>query len=101
MTAITLDRETSNYWELIKSASNKAKLSLITLLSSSIADTEDMIITHQKPAKARRLNAMTDEQMEQEMQGEAIPISAETETTAQEIITANRGRIAKGLEKWL
>lgn len=38
MIATTLDRETSHYWEMIKGASNKAKLALLTLISASMTD---------------------------------------------------------------
>jgi len=40
MTAIALDKETSNYWEIIKDASNKAKLTLMTLISASMVEIE-------------------------------------------------------------
>ena len=66
MTAIALDKETSNYWEIIKNASNKAKLKLLTLISASMVD-DEVIITRQKPTKARRLSAISDNDMEREM----------------------------------
>lgn len=100
MTAIALDQETSNYWEMIKGASNKAKLMLLTLISASMTD-EEVVITHKKPAKAHRVSAMTDEQMEREMQGEPTPIMAAEEADPSDIVDANRGRIVNGLEKWL
>lgn len=100
MTAITLDRETSNYWEMIKGASNQVKLALLTLISASMSG-DEVVITQKKPAKARRVSAMTDEQMELEMQGEPTPIVAAEETAPEDIVDANRGRIANGLEKWL
>ena len=100
MTAIALDRETRNYWEQIKCASSKAKLTLITLLSASMADEEEMVITR-RPSKVRRLSTMTDEQMELEMEGEPTPIMIEKEEIPADIVKANSGRIAKGLEKWL
>ncbi len=49
MTAIALDRETSSYWEMIKNASNKTKLTLLTLISASMVD--DEITTSPKPTK--------------------------------------------------
>ena len=102
MTAIALDSETRNYWEQIKSASSKAKLTLITLLSASMADEENVVVTRAtSPANARRLNTMTDEDKELEMQGEPVPITAEDETPLVDIVEANSGRIVKGLEKWL
>ena len=102
MTAIALDRETRNYWEQIKSASSKAKLTLITLLSASMADEEDVVVTCATlPVSARRLNTMSDEEMELEMQGEPVPITTEEETPLVDIVEANSGRIVKGLEKWL
>ena len=100
MTAIALDSETRNYWEQIKSASSKAKLTLITLLSASMADEEGMVITR-RPSKVHRLSTMTDEQMELEMQGEATPIMIEEEAIPADIVKANSGRISEGLEKWL
>lgn len=100
MTAIAIDRETSNYWEIIKDASKKSKLTLLTLLSASMVD-DELVTTQQHPVKARRLSAMTDDEMEREMQGESTPIIADAESTPAEIVEANRGRIVKGLEKWL
>ena len=76
MTSVALDRETSNYWDYIKDASQKAKLTLLTLISASMTD-EDVVTTRIKTAKARRLGAMTDEQMEREMQGTPIPLMAD------------------------
>ena len=100
MTAIALDRETSNYWEMIKGASNKAKLTLLTLISASMSG-DEVVVTQKNPAKARRMSAMTDEQMEREMLGEPTPIMAAEETDPSDIVDANCGRIANGLEKWL
>ena len=37
MTAITLERETNNYWDLIKDAGNEVKLALIKRLSDALA----------------------------------------------------------------
>ena len=100
MTAIAVDKETSNYWEMIKGASNKAKLTLMALISASMVD-DEIITTRQKPVKAHRLSAMTDEEMELEMHGDATALSGEDEGALSEIVEANRGRIVKGLEKWL
>ncbi|MBQ9645105.1 MAG: hypothetical protein IJV24_01945 [Prevotella sp.] len=36
MTAMLLERETNNYWELIKDASNEVKLALIKRLSEAL-----------------------------------------------------------------
>ncbi len=36
MTAIIIERETNNYWELIKNVSTEVKLALISRLSKSI-----------------------------------------------------------------
>ena len=55
----------------------------------------------QHPIKARRLSAMTDDEMEREMQGEPTPIMSHAEATPAEIVEANRGKIVNGLEKWL
>ena len=37
MTAITLERETNNYWNLIKDAGNEVKLALIKRLSDALS----------------------------------------------------------------
>ena len=100
MTAIALDRETRNYWEQIKSASSKTKLTLITLLSASMADDEEMVITR-RPSKVRRLSFMTDEQKELDMQGESTPIAVMDEASPADVVEGNKGRMAKGIEKWL
>ena len=36
MATLTLERETQNYWSLLKDASDQVKLALISLLSSSL-----------------------------------------------------------------
>lgn len=100
MTAIALDKETSNYWEIIKNASNKAKLTLLTLISASMVD-DEVVTTQQKPLKAHRLSALTDDEMEGEMQGDATPIMAVSETNPSDIVEANRGKLIEGMEKWL
>ncbi len=99
MTSIVLDKETSNYWELIKSASNKAKLTLIALLSSSMAE-DGVIIEKHKPLKARRLSRISDTDMEKEICGDPSPIVAD-EPDISKIVEGNKGRILNGLEKWL
>jgi len=100
MTAITLDKETSNYWEIIKDASRKTKLMLLTLISASMVD-DEVVITKHKPLKACRISKLTDEEMEHEMQGEPVPIMIDSETRPADIVEANHGKIVKGLEKWL
>ena len=60
-----------------------------------------MVTTNKKPVKARRLNAMSDDDMERGMQGDPIPIIVNNEVSLADIIEANRGKIVKGLEKWL
>ena len=45
---------------------------LLTLISASMTG-DEMVITQKKPAKARRVSAITDEQMEREIQGEPMP----------------------------
>ena len=100
MTAIAVKRETSNYWNLIKDAGNEVKLALITLLSSSMAKDQDMCVTTEK-TKARRLDRIADEDMEKMMTGEPIPITDDGKDTLTDIVNANKGRILKGMEKWL
>ena len=100
MTTITLDQETSTYWEMIKGASKKAKSMLLTLISASMTD-EEVIITHKKPMEAHRICVMTDDQMEQEMEGAPTPIMVSEEADPSDIVEANRGKVANGLEKWL
>lgn len=41
MTTLALEQETKNYWQLLKGASDQVKLSLISLLSSSLISKED------------------------------------------------------------
>lgn len=101
MTTIALDKETSNYWNYIKKASDKEKLTLIALLSSSLADGNDAVKVETKPLKARRLNALSDEEMENLMQGDSVPVSDSEDTELKDIVEANSGRLTKGLEKWL
>lgn len=101
MTTILLERETSKYWNLIKDAGNEVKLALITLLSSSMTSDGNAIAVQSKPLKARRLNAMTEDEMEKEMKGDPIPLSDSDEATPSEIVEANRGKMVKGLERWL
>ena len=49
MTTLALEQETRNYWQLLKGASDQVKLSLISLLSSSlvskktVADSSEMV----------------------------------------------------------
>ena len=100
MATIVLDKETSNYWDLIKTASNKAKLTLIALLSSSMAEEDGVIIEKHKPLKARRLSRISDTDMEKEICGDPSSIVAD-EPDITKIVEGNKGRILSGLEKWL
>ena len=47
MTAITLERETENYWDLIKDAGNEVKLALIKKLSDAVMTA----VAEKKPRK--------------------------------------------------
>lgn len=43
MLTLALEQETKNYWQLLKGASDQVKLSLISLLSSSLLSKEDVV----------------------------------------------------------
>lgn len=49
MTAIVLERETNNYWELIKDAGNEVKLALIKRLSDAVMP----VVAKAKPRKRK------------------------------------------------
>jgi len=102
MSTVVLERETKNYWDLIKDAGNEVKLALIALLSSSMTKDSDGMTYESKPVKAKRLHAMTDDMMAEEIQGDPIPLRGdEDEIAVDDIVTANSGRIKDGMEKWL
>jgi len=101
MTTIALDRVTNNYWNLIKTASDKEKLMLIAMLSSSLADGDGNVAIETKTIKAHRRNALSDEEMEQLITGTPLPLTSDGDANIQDIVEAHQGRIAKGLEKWL
>lgn len=73
MTAVVLERETNNYWELIKNVSSEVKLALIARLSSSLireaveekSETDRLIdeILQNAPANV----TLTDEDIQQEI----------------------------------
>ena len=54
MTGIALEKETQNYWALLKDASDQVKLALISLLSDSIR------MAHSKPKKAPKTPSATE-----------------------------------------
>ena len=76
MTAIALERETNNYWNLIKDVSAEIKLALITRLSSSLiyemptmmhtASSADMLI-NEILENAPKDAPLTDEDIMQEI----------------------------------
>jgi len=101
MTTIALERETKDYWNLIKDATKEVKLALVALLNTSIADDTSSVGIETRPAKALRLSRLSDEEMESLMQGDSTPISNECESKTSDIVNANCGRLANGLEKWL
>ena len=50
MTAIALEKETQNYWNLLKDASNEVKIALISMLSSSMlpkAEDSGIVVRHE------------------------------------------------------
>ena len=73
---------------------------LITLLSASMNNEEDVVVS-QKPVEARRLNTIDDAVMQMTMQDEPTAIEATDETSLSDIVNSNKGKIAKGLERWL
>ena len=102
MTSIVLERETKNYWNLIKDAGNEVKLALISLLSSSMGKDANSVVLQVKPSKAKRLHAMTDEELAKEITGEPIPLgNDDSDTAVSDLISANSGKLENGLEKWL
>ena len=101
MEITTLERKANSYWNLVKSASRNEKLTLIALLSASLTNDEDDIPANATPAKARRLNALTDDEMEALITGEPQPFAGNNEANIQQIVQAHQGRIVKGMEKWL
>lgn len=52
MTAIVLERETNNYWNLIKDAGNEVKLALIKRLSEAV-----MPVVANKKSKKKKVKA--------------------------------------------
>ena len=44
MTAIAVERETNNFWNLIRNADKKVKVALITRLSASLIDDKPNIV---------------------------------------------------------
>ena len=53
MTALALERETQNYWALLKDASDQVKLALISLLSSSLVKKTEEITVVDKESKPK------------------------------------------------
>jgi hypothetical protein len=51
MTTIALEQEAYNYWEQLKGASDKVKLTLISLLSTSLVSKDVEVTTEQKRTK--------------------------------------------------
>lgn len=102
MASIVLERETKNYWDLIKDAGTEVKLALISLLSSSMSKDADNVVIEVKPTKAKRLHKMTDEQLANEIDGDPILLgNNDGEPVVNDLVEANSGRLEKGLEKWL
>ena len=100
MTTVALNRETRECWNFIKNASSQTKLTLITLLSSSMSNGDEVIVRN-APLKVHRPHAMTDEELERSMQGEPLPIVDNDNADLADIISANSGKIVKGLDRWL
>lgn len=86
--------------QLIKNASIQEKQMLIMLLSASMNNEEDVVV-RQNPVEARRLNTIDDEVMQMTMQDEPTAIEATDEASLSDIVNSNKGKIAKGLERWL
>ena len=104
MTAIALNRDVSGYWDYIKNASNQTKLALISLLSNSLMEnesTEAIGVAKHAVWKAHRTNSINDELTEKEMHGEPISLVEDSDTSIEDIISGNSGKIAKSVEKWL
>lgn len=67
---------------------------------------EDFIISLQPIAtdrtrKAVRVYDMTEEELNQDIQGAAIPLPEDCGADEAGIVNANSGRLAEGMEKWL
>ena len=53
MNTLALEQETKNYWQLLKGASDQVKLSLISLLSSSLVSKETVADTSETVSETK------------------------------------------------
>lgn len=53
MNTLALEQETKNYWQLVKGASDQVKLSLISLLSSSLVSKETVADTSETVSETK------------------------------------------------
>ena len=102
MPATALDRETLKYWDSIKGAGRETKLTLISLLSTSLKESMDndcVAPEHRRKLRARHRSVTA--QLPSNYDAEPIPLPSETDSTLSGIIDANSGKLIEGLEKWL
>ena len=93
------------YWDMLRTQSRRVKLSLASLLTSSVVEEESALDNHsesqpRRKVKSRYANAPSDEELEERFAGKSIPQQPE-DAPWNEIINANIGKTIKPVEKWL
>ena len=90
---------------MLRTQSRRVKLSLASLLTSSVVEEESALDNHlesqpRRKVKSRYANAPSDEELEERFAGKSIPQQPE-DAPWNEIINANIGKTIKPVEKWL
>ena len=93
------------YLDMLRTQSRHVRLSLASLLTSSVLEEESALANHSesqqsRKVKARYANAPSDEELEERFAGKPIPQLPE-DAPWSEIISANIGKTIKPIEKWL
>lgn len=109
MTEVRLKQEESynvdSYWEILRPLSIKAKLKLVTMLTTAVLEEENR---KEDNTSARRIakvvrhvtNSPTDAELQARFAGKEMPEQPEDPEWKQ-VITSNIGKTIKPIEKWL
>lgn len=92
------------YWQNLCSMSKKARLSLASRLTESVAMEETgfpVTSTVKRKVRRRTTNSVSDSELEKRFAGTQVPVLPAGDAKWSDIVRANAGKTIKPIEKWL
>ena len=93
-----------SYWKMLSALSRTVKLKLASRLTNAVLEEEALEqVSHYRKAKVRRRAASvpSDADLEERFADLSMPDYPQDDSTSEDIIKANSGKVIKPIKKWL